>query len=81
MTTFTAISNSTILDVALNTYGNLNNVAKLMRDSGHEGFNIYPTNGQKFLFDETLVNAPVVKNLNRNYSYTAGEGQLKYATR
>lgn len=81
MTEFTAISNSTILDVALNTYGSLNNIAKLMRDSGHGGFDVYPQNGQKFLFDETLVNAPVVKNLNRNYSYTAGASQLKYATK
>ena len=36
-----------------------------MRDSSHGGFDVYPQNGQKFLFDETLVNAPVVKNLNR----------------
>lgn len=81
MTKFIAVSNSTIYDVCLNTYGSLNYLAKLMNDNNFEGVNTYPENGQEFLFDETLVNVQNNQNLSRSYSYAAGDLQLKYATK
>ena len=81
MTNFTAIDGSIIFDVCLNTYGELNNLAKLMRDSAHEGVSTYPTAGQVYVFDETLVNAYTGQNLKQTYSYIGGASQLKYATK
>lgn len=81
MTQFTAVSNSTIYDVCLNTYGTLNLLVKLMDDNDFEGVNTYPSNGQIFLFDENLVNVQSNQNLNQNYTIAAGEAQLKYATK
>lgn len=81
MTRFIAVSNSTIYDVCLNTYGTLNLLVKLMDDNNFAGVNTYPTNGQVFEFDENLVNVQTNQNLNQNYTIAAGEAQLKYATR
>lgn len=80
MSEFIAISNSTIYDVCLNTYGTLNLLGKLMDDNNHEGVNINPAQGQVFLFDENLVNVQTNQSLVQNYSIAAGENQLKYAT-
>ena len=55
MQVFNAISNSTIYDVCLNTYGSLDFLAKLMVDNNFVTVNNYPFNGQAFTFDETLV--------------------------
>jgi hypothetical protein len=81
MKQFIAISNSTIYDVCLNTYGTLNQLAKLMNDNNFPGVDAYPTNGQVFLYDENLINVQSNQNLNQNYSISAGDVQLKYATR
>jgi hypothetical protein len=81
MTQFIAISNSTIFDVCLNTYGTLNLLAKLMDDNNHPGIDTYPKNGQIFLYDENLVNVQSNQNLNQNYTVAAGSAQLKYATK
>ncbi len=80
MSEFIAISNSTIYDVCLNTYGTLNLLGKLMDDNNHEGVNANPAQGQVFLFDENLVNVQTNQSLVQNYSIAAGENQLKYAT-
>lgn len=80
MTQFIAITNSTIYDVCLNTYGTLNLLGKLMDDSNHPGVNTYPVAGQVFLYDENLVNVQTNQNLNQNYTITAGDIQLKYST-
>ena len=62
MTIFTAISNSTIYDVCLNTYGTLDLLVKLMTDNNFIGVNNYPVNGQQFVYDETLIaNQAIVK--------------------
>lgn len=81
MKSFTAISNSTIYDVCLNTYGTLNHLGKLMADNNHAGVNAYPTSGQVFLYDENLVNTQTEQSLQQNYSVTAQETQIKFATR
>ena len=52
---FTAISNSTIYDVCLNTYGTLDLLVKLMYDNDFDGVDTLPTNGQVFSYDDTLV--------------------------
>lgn len=55
MQSFNSISNGTIYDVCLNTYGNLDLLVKLMVDNGFEGVNVYPENGQEFIYDDSLV--------------------------
>jgi hypothetical protein len=80
MKQFVAISSSTIYDVCLNTYGTLNRLAKLMDDNNHPGVDVYPVAGQVFLYDENLVNVQTNQNLNQNYTISAGDAQLKYAT-
>ena len=55
MTNFTAISNCTIYDVCLNTYGSLDFLSKLIEDNNFGSINNYPENGQQFIFDETLI--------------------------
>lgn len=52
---FTAVDNSTIWDVCLNTYGSLDEIVKLMTDNNFPNVNTYPSNGQVFFFDDTLV--------------------------
>jgi len=81
MKEFVAISNSTIDDVCLNTYGTLNLLAKLMNDNNFPGVDAYPTVGQVFLYDDNLVNVQSNQNLNQNYTVAAGDVQIKYATR
>lgn len=68
MQTFTAISNSTIYDVCLNTYGTLDLLVKLMTDNNFTSINDYPANGQEFVFDETLVANQAVKQVNIKYA-------------
>jgi hypothetical protein len=80
MTTFTAISNSTIYDVCLNTYGTLNLLGKLMKDNNFDGVNAYPVNGQEFIYDETLVNIQSLSKFG-NYTVTGGANKTKYATK
>jgi len=52
---FSAPDSSTIWDVALNTYGDCDNMVKLMMDNGHKNINTYPQTNQVYLFDDTLV--------------------------
>ena len=54
MQEYTAISNSTIYDVCLNTYGSLDFLVKLMTDNRFGSIDNYPRNGQVFYYDETL---------------------------
>lgn len=68
MKVFTAISNSTIYDVCLNTYGTLNFLIKLMTDNNFAGVDEYPYNGQQFIFDETLVANQAVKQVDIKYA-------------
>lgn len=81
MRTFTAISNSTIYDVCLNTYGTLNQLAKLMEDNGFESVDNYPTAGQIFLYDENLINVQTNQSLSQNYTIEQGTTPLKYSTK
>jgi hypothetical protein len=81
MTAYNCINNQTIFDVALNTYGTLDRVGKLMGDNNWTDVTTYPTAGQVLYFDETLVNVIDTSNLAQSYSPSAGELQLKYATR
>lgn len=80
MSTFTAINNSTIFDVCLNTYGTLNKLAQLMDDNDWEGVSTYPAQGDEFTFDNTQVSIPGYQNLNTNFAVIAGASQIKFAT-
>lgn len=67
---FTAVDMSTIYDVCLNTYGTLNYLVKLMVDNNFPGVNTYPTAGQVFKYDDTLVYGLAQKK----------DNTIKYAT-
>jgi glycopeptide antibiotics resistance protein len=68
MQLFKAISNSTIYDVCLNTYGSLDYLVKLMVDNKFVSVNEYPVNEQEFIFDETLVVDKSTKDLKIKYA-------------
>lgn len=80
MKTFTAISNSTIYDVCLNTYGTLDHLVKLMDDNGHEGVDVDPVNGQVFQYDESFVNNISVNNTGSPAAVGSTLLSVKYAT-
>ncbi len=54
MKTYFAISNETIYDVCMKTYGSLNYLVKLMVDNNFAGVNTLPVNQQAFVYDSTL---------------------------
>ncbi len=70
---FTAVDQSTIWDICLNTYGSVDFIVKLMQDNDFPNINAYPDAGQIFLYDDTLV-------VNQNIKRT-GLPALKYCTR
>lgn len=72
MAEFKAVDMSTIYDVCLNTYGNLDYLVKLMVDNGHPGVNEYPVAGQIFVYDETLVYGLAMQK-NNNITYATGQ--------
>mgnify|MGYP000853902556 CR=1 FL=1 len=80
MTTFIAISNSTIFDVCLNTYGTLDLLVKLMVDNNHEGVSTYPVNGQEFIYDETQSVNNGNTNLSAQYNSLTKKENNKFAT-
>lgn len=70
--TFQAVDMSTIYDVCLNTYGNLDMLTKLMVDNNHPGVNEYPTAGQIFTYDDTLVYG-LAQQKNNTIKYATGQ--------
>ena len=80
MKEFISISNSTIYDVCLNTYGALDYLIKLMVDNNISDINTNPINGQIFLYDDTLVNKISNVNNNTNLIINSNLAQLKYTT-
>lgn len=68
---FKAVDMSTIYDVCLNTYGNLDLLVKLMVDNDFEGVNTYPTAGQIFVYDDSLVYG-LAQQKNNNIKYATG---------
>lgn len=71
MAEFKAVDMSTIYDVCLNTYGTLNYLVKLMVDNDFNGVNEYPTAGQIFVYDETLVYG-LAQQKNNTIKYATG---------
>jgi len=69
---FRAVDMSTIYDVCLNTYGNLDYLVKLMVDNNFEGVNTYPSAGQVFVYDDTLVYGLAVQK-NATIKYATSE--------
>ena len=80
MKEFIAISNSTIYDVCLITYGALDYLIKLLVDNNITDINTNPINGQKFLYDDTLVNKISNVNNNANLIINSNLAQIKYTT-
>lgn len=69
---FKAVDMSTIYDVCLNTYGNLDYLVKLMVDNSFLGVNTYPTAGQIFVYDDSLVYGLSAQK-NNKIKYATGE--------
>jgi hypothetical protein len=80
MKEFIAISNSTIYDVCLNTYGTLDYLIKLLVDNNITDINTNPINNQIFLYDDTLVNKISNVNINNNQIINSNLAPNKYAT-
>lgn len=53
--TYTAVDGQSNFDICLNTYGSLDNLYKMLQDSGVDNVVIKPASGQPFLFDDSLV--------------------------
>lgn len=70
---FNAVYGQSNFDVCLNTYGSLDNLYKLLKDSGVDGINSTPASNQQFTYDDDLlVNGGVTQNFELN--------GIKYAT-
>ena len=80
MKEFIAISNSTIYDVCLNTYGAIDYLVKLLVDNNITDINTNPINGQKFLYDDTLVNKISNVNNSTNLIINSNLAPIKYTT-
>lgn len=71
---YSAINGQSIYDVCLNAYGGLDNLIKLLQDSGaDQGINDVPQSGQQYVFDDSLVMDQAV-----NQAYTLSG--IRYAT-
>ena len=68
---FKAVDMSTIYDVCLNTYGNLDYLVKLMTDNNFDGVNSFPIAGQIFVYDDTLVYG-LAQQKNNTIKYATG---------
>jgi hypothetical protein len=71
---YKALSNQNIYDVCQMAYGTLDMLFKLMLDNNFAGVNYYPSPGQIFVYDDTLI-------LNQNVSITNKNQGINYATR
>jgi hypothetical protein len=60
MNPYTAIDGQSIFDVALQTYGSLDYLGKLMVDSAFDNVNTSPFSGQQFSYDPDLLQDQVI---------------------
>lgn len=52
---YTSQNNQSVFDVCLQTYGDLNQMYKLLQDSGFSSILTYPKIGTQFTFDNSLI--------------------------
>jgi len=74
---FVAVENSSLFDIALNTYGSVDFIGKLLADNPDNGLNLYPTAGTQFVWDDSL-------QISQTNAILGGSGMFvgqKYATR
>ena len=62
-----------IYDVTLNAYGTLDNIIKLLQDSGNQGVDDVPISGQLYVYDDSLVSDQQVQ---QQYALSG----IRYAT-
>lgn len=55
MSEFKSQTNQTVIDVCMQTYGDLNQMYKLIKDSGFLNISTYPPPLTPFIFNEKLV--------------------------
>lgn len=75
--TFVAVDNSSLFDIALNTYGSLDYIGKLIEDNPENGLNFYPAAGTQFVWDDSL-------QISQTNAIIGGSGMFvgqKFATR
>lgn len=70
---YSATNGQSNYDVALNTYGTLDLLVKLLMDSGVDNVDQTPVTGQQFIYDDELVGD---QGVNQNYFQTP----VRYAT-
>lgn len=74
---FVAVENSSLFDIALNTYGSVDFIGKLIEDNPENGLNLYPDAGTQFVWDDSL-------QISQTNAIIGGSGMFvgqKYATR
>lgn len=74
---FVAVDNSSLFDIALNTYGSLDFIGKLIEDNPTNGLNFYPPAGTQFVWDDSL-------QISQTNAIIGGSGMFvgqKFATR
>jgi hypothetical protein len=72
--TYNAVNGQSIYDVCLNAYGSLDNLVKLLTDSGAgQGVNDVPASRQAYIFDDSLV---IDQSINQAYTLSG----IRYAT-
>lgn len=68
-----------IYDITLNAYGTLDNIVKLLQDSGNQGVNDVPVSGQVYSYDDNLVVDQKVQQLSGiRYATLAGTNGTYY---
>jgi len=68
--TFYSKNNQNIFDICIQTYGDLNNMYKLIQDSNFESLSKTPVIGTPFIFDNSLISNYAF------YNQINGNGQI-----
>lgn len=70
---YSAVYGQSNFDICLNAYGSLDNLYKLLQDSGVDNVNSMPASNQQFIYDDSLVENQAI---NQNFTLKG----IKYAT-
>src|ERR1035437_6693793 len=68
MLTVNNVSGQSILDLCTQCYGSLDLLSKFIQDNSVDNVNVLPMSGQSFIWDETLSNNIISKNIKDIYA-------------
>jgi len=77
MLTVNSVSGQSILDLCAQCYGSLDLLSKFIQDNSVDNVNVLPMSGQSFIWDETLSNNIISKNIKDIYATAVmGNGNM-----